>query len=352
MAPAGAAGEAEFQVVRPGRLFQFPQDHGAHPQFKTEWWYYSGHLQGPQGEVFGYQLTFFRVGLRQPDLEARSAWALHTVYFAHLALTDPARGTFLFQEKAGRGALGLDGAAVGGLKVWVGGWQAQMEGEAQHLQAETPELGLDLYLTPEKPPVAHGDGGYSRKAAGGTVASYYYSLPRLPTRGQLRLGEQVLPVRGRSWLDREFSSAQMAPEQQGWDWFALQLADGWDLMLYLMRRQDGTMDPASSGTLIDPQGAARHLRREDFAIKGIGSWKSPHSGAEYPSGWQVSLPGLGYHLTLTPTLKDQEVRAQAAGRVTYWEGQVRVEGTKGEQPLSGQGYVELTGYAGAMGGWF
>lgn len=338
--------------MRPGRVFQFPRDHGAHPRFKTEWWYYSGHLQGPRGESFGYELTFFRAGLKKPDLQARSAWALHTVYFAHLALTDPAQGTFLFREKAGRGALGLDGAAEGGLKVWVGGWQAEMRGEGHHLYATTPEMGLDLTLTPEKPPVAHGEGGYSRKAEAADAASYYYSLPRLATRGELRLGQRVLPVTGRSWLDREFSSSGMAQGQQGWDWFALQLGDGWDLMLYLMRRKDGSIDPASSGTLVDPQGRPHHLRPEDFTIQATGTWKSPHSGATYFSGWQVVLPGPGYHLTLTPTLKDQEVRAQAAGRVTYWEGQVRVEGTKGDKALSGQGYVELTGYAGSMEGWF
>ena len=169
----------------PGRAgsVQFPRDHGAHPEFKTEWWYYVGHLKAASGESFGYQLTFFRVALRKPDPQARSAWSLHTVYFAHLALTDSARRTFAFREKAGRGALGLSGAAAGAMKVWIDDWQAELQGEEFHLVAKDDGLGLDLVLKPLKPPALHGQGGYSRKSEQSDAASYYYSLPRLDTRG-------------------------------------------------------------------------------------------------------------------------------------------------------------------------
>ena len=350
---AGAAGAAEpFATPRPGRIFKFPADHGAHPDFKTEWWYWVGHLKSSEGEAFGYQLTFFRTALRRPDALARSAWSLNTVYFAHLAVTDPARGRFRFREKVGRGALGLAGATPDRLHVWIGDWQARQEGEGFHLEAGDQGLGLDLHLTPRKPPALHGEGGFSPKSAHDLAASYYYSITRLASQGHLFLDGRALKVSGASWMDHEFFSGSMAPDQVGWDWFAIQLQDGSDLMLYLLRRRDGSLDSASAGTLVDPQGQTRHLKLADFQVKASGVWKSPHSGAVYPAGWQVLIPGAGLELTLTPTLADQEIRAGVPAQVSYWEGQVRVQGRAGARPLSGMGYVELTGYAGAMEGRF
>jgi predicted secreted hydrolase len=348
------AGEA-FRVPRPGRVFQFPRDHGAHPEYKTEWWYYVGHLKAASGESFGYQLTFFRVGLRKlrkPDSRARSAWSLNHIYFAHLAITDPTRGAFLFREKAGRGALGLSGAATGPMKVWIDDWQAELQGGEFLLKAKDGDLGLALRLKPLKPPVLHGQGGYSRKSDKYDAASYYYSLSRLDTRGTITVAGRSLPVTGLSWMDHEFFSSAMAPGLVGWDWFCLQLSDGWEVMLYLLRHQDGAVDPASSGTLIDPAGGARHLNRCDFAIKATGSWTSPHTKAKYPAGWEITIPEAGYRLKLAPTLADQEIRAPAPAQVTYWEGEVKIAGDKNGAPVSGVGYAELTGYAGGMGGRF
>ena len=347
-----AAAGPELEIPQPGRVFQFPRDHGAHPQYKTEWWYYTGHLLAKDGESFGYQLTFFRASLRKPDLKARSAWTLHTVYFAHLALSDATRKTFIYREKANRGALGLADAAEGRLKVWIDSWSAQIEGNAHHIQAKDEGLGLYLTLTPTKPPVLHGDAGFSRKAAQGDAASYYYSLTRMDTRGRVILGGRELEVTGSSWMDHEFFTHTLAAEQAGWDWFALQLDDGREVMLYLLRHQNGTIDPASSGTLVDPQGRACHLTLADFKLTPTGCWKSPHSKATYPAGWNLEIPGIGYSLTLTPTLADQEIRAGEAGGVTYWEGQIKVQGRKQQQPVNGQGYAELTGYAGKLGGLF
>lgn len=348
--PAGAL--EDFQAAKPGRPFHFPQDHGAHPDFKTEWWYYSGHLQAQTGETFGYQLTFFRVALARPDPPAKSAWAAHTVYFAHLALSDATRQTFVFRETAQRGALGLAGAETGRLKVWVGDWQAEMQDNVHHLRAKTEAVALNLDLVPLKPPVLHGQDGYSRKAAAADVASHYYSITRLATRGQLTLNGKVRDVEGTSWLDREFSTGQMAAEHKGWDWFALQLSDGADIMLYLMRRQDGVLDPASSGTLIDPRGQAHHLTLADFTVTSTAAWKSRHSGAVYPAAWDITLPRRGYRLTLTPTLSDQELRTGGSANLIYWEGQITITGSKQDQPLTGKGYAELTGYAGSLGGRF
>jgi predicted secreted hydrolase len=350
---AGGAGAGEgFEMPRPGRIFSFPRDHGAHPEFKTEWWYYVGHLKAASGESFGYQLTFFRVALRKPDPQARSAWSLDTVYFAHLALTDPARRTFAFRDQAGRGALGLSGAAVGPMKVWIDDWQAELQGEEFHLSAQDRGLGLDLMLKPMKPPALHGDAGYSRKSAKFEAASYYYSLPRLNTRGSITLDGRKLAVTGTSWMDHEFFSSAMAPDLAGWDWFSLQLADGREVMLYLLRQKDGSVDPASGGSLIDPEGHVRHLTRADFQVKATGSWVSPHTQTKYPAGWEISIPAAGYRLTLTPTLPDQEIRAAAPAQVTYWEGQVKIEGTQNGVPLAGAGYAELTGYAGGLGARF
>jgi predicted secreted hydrolase len=350
--PSLAGAGPEFEIPRPGRVFRFPRDHGAHPRYKTEWWYYTGHLGAKDGESFGYQLTFFRAGVKRPEPRAHSAWALHTVYFAHLALSDITRGQFLFREKASRGALGLAGADEGRLQVWIDDWRAEMEDGAMHLTARDEGLGLDLFCMPLKPPVLHGDQGFSRKAAQGAAASYYYSLSRLETRGRLTLGERTLEVTGSSWMDHEFFTHTLAPEQAGWDWFALQLDDGWEVMLYLLRGRDGSIDPASSGTLIDPAGQARRLNLADFKITPTATWKSPHSRAVYPAGWQLEIPGAGYTLTLTPTLADQEIRAGAAGGVTYWEGQMKVAGQGHQRTVTGEGYAELTGYAGKLGGLF
>jgi predicted secreted hydrolase len=349
--PVGATAQ-DFRVARPGWEYVFPQDHAAHPDFKTEWWYYTGHLTSSQGEPFSYQLTFFRVGVRQPDPQATSAWSLHTLYFAHLALTDIRGRTFVYHEKAGRGALGLAGAETARYRVWLEDWQVELVGEEHQLQAASPDLRLDLLLTPSKPPVIHGTNGVSQKAAGEGFASHYYSLTRLATRGTLTFQGRTYQVQGQSWMDHEFSSSQLAPYQAGWDWFSLQLDDGQDLMLYVLRHQDGSPDPFSSGTLVDQQGRGQHLKLADFTIKTLATWKSPRSGGVYPAAWQISLPAQGYDLELRPTVPHQELITSQSTQITYWEGSVKVTGTKNGRPISGQGYVELTGYAGALGGRF
>ncbi len=349
---AATSAEENFRLSRPGWQYAFPRDHAAHPDFKTEWWYYTGHLTGEQGEPFSYQLTFFRVGVRRPDPQARSAWSLHTLYFAHLALTDIQGRRFVYYEKVGRGALGMSGAEVDRYRVWIDNWQAELQGGVHHLQAVAVNLSLDLRLTPAKPPVRHGIDGVSQKAAGEGYASHYYSLTRLATQGTLSYRGRTYKVQGQSWMDHEFSSSQLAPYQTGWDWFSLQLDDGHDLMLYVLRHQDGSLDPFSSGTLVDPQGQGRHLQLADFAIQPLATWQSPKSGAVYPAAWKISLPALGYELEIRPTLPNQELITSQSTQITYWEGSVRVAGTKNGQPVSGQGYVELTGYAGSLGGRF
>jgi predicted secreted hydrolase len=347
-----AQNSQEFRLALPGWEFVFPRDHAAHPEFKTEWWYYTGHLTSEAGEPFSYQLTFFRVGLRRPDPEARSAWSLHTLYFAHLALTDIAGKKFFFYENTGRGALGMSGAAADRYHVWIDDWQAGLEGEEHHLQATADQLTLNLHLRLEKLPVLHGENGISQKAAGVGNASHYYSLTRLATAGTLTYKGRALRVQGMSWMDHEFSSSQLAPYQAGWDWFSLQLDDGHELMLYILRHQDGSADPFSSGTLVDPQGRSRHLKLAEFTIQPLQQWQSPKSGAVYPAGWKIILPEQGYKLELIPTVPDQELVTGQSTQITYWEGSVRISGTRNGKPVHGQGYVELTGYAQKLGGKF
>jgi predicted secreted hydrolase len=292
------------------------------------------------------------VALTRPDPAVRSAWPAHTVYFAHLAVTDVAGQTFTYREKAQRGALGLAGAAPDRLQVWVDDWRAEAQGESHRLLAAADGLGLDFTLTPSKPPVFHGEGGFSRKAAGTDHASQYYSISRLTTQGTLTLNGREFKVQGESWLDREFSTSQLAPHQAGWDWFALHLDDGSDLMLYQLRLQEGGLDSASAGTYIDPQGLALPLHHADFTIKATAHWRSPHTGARYPAAWEISVPSQALTLTLTPTLPDQELQTKASTQVTYWEGQVALRGVKNAIPVTGLGYAELTGYAGPLGGRF
>jgi predicted secreted hydrolase len=342
------AAPGAWRLALPGYRYRFPRDHAAHPGFQTEWWYYTGHVRAPEGAVYGFELTFFRVGIRPPSPpvsggrggESRSAWALHDVYFAHFALTDPARGRFRATDVISRGALDMAGARTDRYHVWIDDWLARLDGQTHELRADHPEWALDLRLRAAKPPVIHGFGGVSQKAAGRGRASHYYSLTRMQGSGRLRVGEKWLPVEALAWMDHEWGSNQLAPDQVGWDWFSIQLDDGRELMLYRMRRRDGSADPVSSGTLIEASGRARPLRLAEFRLAATEEWRSRRTGGRYPSGWQIQVPGAKLDLTLTPTLREQELVTRGSSGVAYWEGAVRVSGS-----ANGVGYVELTGYA-------
>jgi predicted secreted hydrolase len=333
-----------FRRALPGYEFRFPADHAAHPDFRTEWWYYTGHLSTAQGRTFGFQLTFFRHALRRPDEVRRSRWALHTLYFAHLAVTDEEGGSFRFQEKVSRGSLGLAGAETSRYVVWVEDWSARLEGQSHRLTAGREEMGLDLTLVPSKKPVIHGRDGVSQKAEGEGYASHYYSITRLALSGTLAWQGRSYPVTGEAWMDHEFGSNQLRDYQVGWDWFSVQLDGGVELMLYLIRHRDGRIDSTSSGTLVRPNGAAEHLALGAFQVEVLGSWRSKKSGVTYPSGWRLKVPQYELDLTLTPTLPDQELTTRKSTLVNYWEGSVRITGTVAGTPAAGRGYVELTGY--------
>jgi predicted secreted hydrolase len=338
----------EFKRALPGRTFSFPQDHFSHPEFKTEWWYYSGHLNDQEKRAYGYQLTFFRTGLKRETKNQKSKWAIQNLYFAHLALTDESSKKFQYREKIHRGSLGEAGASDRAFRVWIEDWFLEGKGPAMRehfLKAGNRNLGIELALTPEKKSVIHGQNGISQKAEGEGYASHYYSITRLKTEGKVFLKDREFPVLGTSWMDHEFGSAQLRDYQVGWDWFSIQLENGTDLMLYQLRHRDGKIDPYSSGTIIFSDGSQRHFPLKEFQIEVLEQWKSKKSGATYPSGWRIRVPRDRIELLLTPTVKDQELITEASTRVTYWEGSVRIEGKYGNIPVKGLGYVELTGYA-------
>jgi predicted secreted hydrolase len=353
-APADATGFARAAGPRP---LVFPADHGPHDDYQTEWWYFTGNLTAETGENFGYQLTFFRRALQPPaDRVARdSKWATEQVYLAHFALTDVAGGNHTAAEKLARGAAGLAGAAPEPFRVWLDDWSVSAEEGALsdldqpvRLQAAAGDVALDLTLRNRKPPVLQGEDGYSRKGPEPGNASYYYSLTRMDADGRVTVDGKTYAVDGLGWMDHEFSTSALGPEQIGWDWFSLQLDDGSELMAFQLRRADGQPDGFSSGSVVAPDGSSRVLGPGDFTIIPTGEWRSPGTGGVYPAGWQIEVPSSGLDLTVTPLLADQENRLS----FTYWEGVVDVAGTANGQPVAGRGYVELTGYAGSMQGQF
>jgi predicted secreted hydrolase len=332
------------------RNFHFPADHGPHPEFRTEWWYYTGNLATTEGRRFGFQLTFFRSALAPTAPERASAWATRQAWLAHFTVSDVDGKRFHSFERWSRGAVGLADAQAEPFRVWVKDWTAAGAPVfPMRLRAAEGGVAIDLLLQEGKPPVLQGERGLSRKGAEPGDASYYYSLTRMPTAGRVRVEGQSFPVTGASWMDREWSTSSLGRDQVGWDWLALQLSDGWDVMLYRLRRADGAADPASSGTLIAPDGASRPLHLADFQLAGSGEWRSPRSGAQhptkYPARWRVRVPGEELDLDVRPLLADQELDVS----FRYWEGAVGITGTHHGRPVRGRGYVELTGYAPSAG---
>jgi predicted secreted hydrolase len=348
-----ASDGAGFSRADGTRRLAFPADYGPHPDFQTEWWYYTGNLDADGGRHFGYQLTFFRRALlpSQERIARPSNWATQAVYMAHLAISDVSAGRFDYEERFGRGAAGLASAQATPYRVWLEDWSVGDVGGAEparQLKADGAHAQLDLRLVALTDPVLHGDAGYSRKGSERGNASYYYSLPRLESSGVIAVAGRTYAVKGMSWMDHEFSTAALAGEQVGWDWFALQLDDGHALMVFRLRRADGSLDAGAAGTWVDAAGKALPLQPDEFSIESQGTWRSPHSGATYPAKWSIRVPPADLVLDVEPYLADQELRVS----FTYWEGAVRVSGRRAGRAVQGQGYVELTGYAGSMRGQF
>jgi predicted secreted hydrolase len=334
------------------RSLSFPADFGPHLNFQTEWWYYTGNLDSADGRHFGYQLTIFRRAI-EPAGQAparTSDWGADQVYMAHFALTDVHEGKFQSYERLERGAAGLAGAqSAPAFRAWLDDWSILQTGAKTYtLKAAQGGIAVDLNLDDLKGPILEGDQGYSRKGPEAGNASYYYSQTRLETQGTLTAGGQSYTVSGLSWMDHEFSTSGLSAGLTGWDWFALQLSDGSELMVYSLRRADGSEDPFSSGMWIAADGVDHPLQRSDFTIDVLGTWRSATSKSTYPARWQIVVTSLGIQLTVNPYLADQEHHLTTV----YWEGAVQISGARLGNPVSGAGYVELTGYAGSLGGRF
>lgn len=356
----GGSGDAEgFARVTGPRPLVFPPDHGAHPETQIEWWYTTGNVRDGDGRRFGFEVTFFRFGLdaAADPTERASAWATRDVYMAHFAVTDVDGERFHAFDRFTRGAAGLAGAEGDPWRVWNEDWSlvGSDGGESPfplRLRAGDRDDGravaLDLVLTGTKPLVRQGDRGYSPKGPEPGNASHYYSYPRLATEGTITLGDAVHRVTGAAWFDHEWSTSVLSADLAGWDWFALQLDDGRELMLYELRREDGGRSPFGAGVAVERDGSVRRLDVEDFSIEVLARWTSEGTGATYPSRWRITVPDLDLSLEVVPVLADQELRLTTV----YWEGAVDVTGalggsmgdSLGGSPVGGVGYVELVGY--------
>ena len=354
--PAGlgaiAGDTGAFARVEGPQPLSFPADDGPHPDYLTEWWYYTGNLDTQDGRHFGFELTFFRRAIASPDqpMPARgSDWAADQLYLAHFALTDVGAGEFTFAERFSRGAAGLAGAQAEPYAVWLENWRVEILTDGTYRMFAThADRTLELTLTDLKGRTLHGVDGYSQKGPDPGNASIYISQTRLAAEGTVQIGAANYPVSGLAWMDHEYSTSALGPGEVGWDWFSIQLNDGSELMLFILRQEDGDIGAFSSGTIIRPDGSTRHLAREDFVITVRGTWESPHSAGVYPSDWLIEVPDEAIRLEVVPYLPDQELRVS----FIYWEGAVEVSGTAAGTSVEGSGYVELTGSAHSMQGEF
>ena len=344
--PSAFSLQQDFRLALPGYQFEFPRDHGSHDDYRTEWWYYTGHLETDRGRRYGFEVTFFRVGVTPPGATPESAWDLQHLALAHFAITDISRGEFRYYEKLNRMSAFTASAAAGHLAVFNEGWRAFTTRDGHwRIQAAAGRDAIDLELRTAKPPAIHGENGISVKAQGTGYASHYYSMTRLVASGTVAIGgRRREAVSGLAWMDHEFGSAALRENQQGWDWFSLQFDNETELMLYVIRRSDGSPDVTSSGSFITDTGEVIQIRNADMKIEPLSRWRSPRSGATYPMGWTIRVPSLKIALTVKPLLENQELVTKASTQVTYWEGAVDVTGSSGNISVRGSGYVEMTGY--------
>jgi predicted secreted hydrolase len=322
---------AVWALAVPGYHYSFPRDHFEHPEFRTEWWYYTGNLRDAEGKRFGFELVFFRQGQERGDANP-SAWRVDDLYLAHLAVTDIDGRHFYSHERLNRAGPGIAGASFAERRVWNGNWRAVWQGERQVLEATADEFHFKMELQPLKQPVVHGINGVSQKGDLPSEASYYVSITRLVVSGELVIGAKRHAVTGTAWMDHEWFTNQLDREQVGWDWFSVQLDDQTELMIFCLRRRDGTIDLHSAGTYVDREGRARHLTHADFLLTPLDKWRG------YPVHWRMQVPSLGMTLDVRAAYEAQELLSESNGP-NYWEGAVTYSGSR-----AGVGYLEMTGY--------
>jgi predicted secreted hydrolase len=324
------------------REFRFPEDHGQHPEFRTEWWYFTGNLRDSSSHPYGFELTFFRIGLASDSPARASAWGTNQMWMAHFGLTDAAGGRFTASQRLARDALGLGGARTAPFRVWVKDWSVEGDFEQQtselRLRAKDDATAIDLQLEGSRAPVLQGDRGLDAKGPEPGNASYYYSMPQLAAHGEVTVGGVPEEVSGSVWMDREWSTSALSPGVVGWDWFALRLGDGRALMFYRLRREDGSASEFSGGSLVDSNGGTRRLTANDVDAEPLDWWTSPETAVRYPVSWRLRAPSAGLDLMVEPYIPNQELVLS----VRYWEGAVTVSSPKGG--AAGEGYLELAGY--------
>jgi predicted secreted hydrolase len=339
-----------FEKAIETRPFNFPSDYGDHPEYLTEWWYYTGNLLTEDGRHFGYQLTFFRRAISDEiDIHNQSKWASNQVYLAHFALTNTLEKEHFVFDKISRGAVGIAGTETDPLfSIWLKDWEVIQVGDHLfQMKAGTEEVEIDLLLTDVKGVSLQGNQGLSQKGPEVGNASYYFSQTRLKTSGVIRIADEKYNVFGYSWMDHEFGTSTLGVEQVGWDWFSIQLDNDTEIMLFQIRQNDGTISQFSSGTLIHPNGETESLELSDFKIEVLDTWQTS-DGINYPNKWEITIDRLNLALEANPMIDDQEMKLF----FRYWEGAVQVIGTYNGEKVSGFGYVELTGYAQSMQGVF
>jgi predicted secreted hydrolase len=340
---------ATFAKATRPKTWNFPQDFGAHPEYQTEWWYYTGNLETAEHRPFGFQLTFFRQALTpapntsQNASKSGSHWRSQQIYSAHFTVSDIERDQFYVAERFSRGNVELANAQNNPYHVWLENWSAEAQAPGQvKLHAINGDVTLDLLVNQVMKPVLQGDRGLSIKGKEPGNASYYYSLIQQPTSGTITVADQSYPVTGLTWKDHEYSTSALSAGTVGWDWFSAQFDNGSALMLYLLRHEDGSVESTSGGSFVTPDGQIQTLTAEEVQVQATDQWKSPKSDAVYPSRWRLNVPKLELALEVKPLMANQELNTATA---TYWEGAVVYQGQQGADPVQGKGYVELTGYA-------
>ena len=364
---SGGDTEGYTQALGP-REFVFPDDHGVHPGFKTEWWYYTGNLFTEEGRQFGYQFTIFRNQLSpsgedfarinqkesaQMNLELNSAndseWSTNQLYLAHFAISDVSKREHVFNERYSRGTVGLAGARVDPYRIWLEDWEitrvtdlkATDERFPVRIKAEMSDgTALEVVLNPQKPLVLQGEEGYDKKGGEDGNASYYISFTRMQTEGLLKKDGESLVVSGLSWMDHEWSTSALDSGQTGWDWFSIQLSNGYELMYYQIRNADPELAPQTTGSLIAPNGQKRDLGQGEVQLEVLEYWTSPHTGARYPLQWTLGIPSEELKVDVATVFDDQEMTVS----VQYYEGALHVSGTFRDEAIDGNGYIEMTGY--------
>jgi len=325
--------------------FSFPRDHGPHPDFKTEWWYYTGNLDSKSGRRFGYQFTIFRIALTPTPEERASDWAASQMYMAHFALSDIDGDKFYSFERFSRGAQGLAGAQAAPFRVWLEDWEALDTDGSQplfpvhRLRAGQDNVTIDFRLESTKPLVFQGENGLSQKSWERGNASYYYSMTRLKTDGTITIDDEIFDISGLSWKDREWSTSALAENQVGWDWFSLQLSNGEEVMYFTLRNKDESEKAFDKGALVFKSGESKLIKPGSAVLTEKDYWTSPDGGI-YPAKWNLQIPADSINLNISSNMPDQELDVS----VRYWEGSVSISGTRGSDSVTGRGYVEMTGY--------